>query len=69
MSTPDEEIIQRMSQRRLHPGSGRIYHLTFNPPKNEGVDDETGEPLVLRDDDKVRGVGTHVPALNYVFMF
>jgi hypothetical protein len=45
-----------MTQRRLHPGSGRVYHLTFSPPKVEGRDDETGEPLIIRDDDKVGGV-------------
>lgn len=47
----DEEIIKRMSGRRVHPDSGRTYHLVFNPPKVEGKDDETGEPLVQRDDD------------------
>lgn len=48
----DEEIIRRMSGRRVHPGSGRTYHLVFNPPAVEGKDDVTGEPLVQRDDDK-----------------
>lgn len=48
----DEEIIRRMSGRRVHPGSGRTYHVTFNPPKVEGRDDVTGEPLIQRDDDK-----------------
>ena len=48
----DTEIIKRMSGRRIHPGSGRSYHVTFNPPKVENTDDETGEPLVQRDDDK-----------------
>ena len=48
----DEEIVSRMSGRRVHPGSGRVYHVRFNPPKVEGVDDVTGEPLVQRDDDK-----------------
>ncbi|MDP2132129.1 MAG: adenylate kinase, partial [Sulfuritalea sp.] len=48
----DEEIIRRMSGRRVHPGSGRTYHLVFNPPKVEGKDDLTGEPLIQRDDDK-----------------
>jgi len=47
----DEEIVQRMSGRRAHLASGRTYHIVFNPPKNEGVDDVTGEPLVQRDDD------------------
>ncbi len=48
----DEEIIKRMGGRRVHPGSGRTYHIVFNPPKREGLDDATGEPLVQRDDDQ-----------------
>ncbi|MDX1472050.1 MAG: adenylate kinase [Flavobacteriaceae bacterium] len=48
----DEEIIKRMSGRRIHPASGRSYHVQFNPPKVENTDDVTGEPLVQRDDDK-----------------
>ena len=48
----DEEIIRRMSGRRVHPGSGRTYHVVFNPPKIEGKDDATGEALIQRDDDK-----------------
>ena len=47
----DEVIVDRMSGRRVHPGSGRNYHLVYQPPKNEGVDDITGEPLVQREDD------------------
>jgi adenylate kinase len=47
----DEEIVARLSGRRVHPGSGRVYHVLFNQPRNEGLDDETGEPLVQRDDD------------------
>ncbi len=47
----DEEIIERMSGRRVHPGSGRTYHIKFNPPKVAGKDDLTGEPLIQRDDD------------------
>ena len=47
----DEEIIKRMSGRRVHPGSGRTYHVVFNPPKTEGKDDVTGEELVQREDD------------------
>ena len=47
----DEAIIDRMSGRRVHPGSGRNYHLVYQPPKNEGVDDITGEPLIQREDD------------------
>jgi adenylate kinase len=52
IDVPDEEIITRMSGRRVHPASGRTYHVKFNPPKAEGKDDVTGEPLVQRDDDK-----------------
>lgn len=48
----DGEIIARMSGRRVHPGSGRTYHVKFNPPKVEGKDDVTGEALIQRDDDK-----------------
>lgn len=48
----ESEIISRMSGRRVHLPSGRSYHIVHNPPKNEGKDDETGEELVLRDDDK-----------------
>ncbi len=47
----DNEIIQRMSGRRVHPGSGRTYHITHNPPKKENIDDQTGEPLIQRPDD------------------
>jgi len=56
IEVPDEEIIVRMSGRRVHPGSGRTYHVKFNPPKVEGKDDVTGEPLIQRDDDKVETV-------------
>ena len=52
IDVPDEEIIRRMSGRRVHVASGRTYHVMFNPPKQEGVDDVTGEPLIQRDDDK-----------------
>jgi adenylate kinase len=48
----DDEIVKRIVGRRLHPASGRIYHVQFNPPKTEGVDDVTGESLIQRDDDK-----------------
>ena len=48
----DNEIIQRMSGRRWHPGSGRTYHVKFNPPMVDGKDDVTGEALIQRDDDK-----------------
>ena len=49
---PDSEIAKRMSGRRVHPVSGRSYHIEFNPPRVDGRDDVTGEPLVLRDDDR-----------------
>jgi adenylate kinase len=49
---PEENIIERMSGRRVHPASGRSYHIVFNPPKTPDTDDVTGEPLVQRDDDK-----------------
>ncbi len=52
LDVPDEAIIERMSGRRVHPASGRTYHVKFNPPKVEGKDDVTGEELVQRDDDK-----------------
>ncbi|GAB5414556.1 MAG: adenylate kinase [Congregibacter sp.] len=51
IAVDDEEIVSRLSGRRVHPGSGRVYHVNYNPPATEGVDDETGEPLVQRDDD------------------
>jgi adenylate kinase len=52
IAVDDEEIIKRMSGRRVHLDSGRTYHVVFNPPKQEGLDDATGEALIQRDDDK-----------------
>ena len=52
IAVPDEAIIERMSGRRVHPASGRTYHVKFNPPKVAGKDDATGETLIQRDDDK-----------------
>lgn len=52
ISVDDEEIVKRMAGRRVHPGSGRTYHVIYNPPKDEGKDDVTGEGLIQRDDDK-----------------
>ena len=52
LTLKDELIINRMSGRRVHQSSGRSYHLEFNPPEKDGVDDVTGEPLIQRDDDK-----------------
>lgn len=51
IAVEDEEIVQRIAGRRVHEGSGRVYHVVYNPPKVEGKDDETGEPLVQRKDD------------------
>jgi adenylate kinase len=52
IDVPDSDIIDRMSGRRVHVASGRTYHVRFNPPKAEGRDDVTGEPLIQRDDDR-----------------
>ena len=52
----DEEVVKRLSGRRLAPSTGRIYHIVSNPPKKEGFDDETGEPLIQRDDDKPEAI-------------
>ena len=51
LSVGDEVIVTRLSGRRVHPGSGRVYHLDYQPPKVEGLDDVTGESLIQRDDD------------------
>jgi adenylate kinase len=53
IDVPDEVVIERLSGRRVHPPSGRVYHVRFNPPSFEGVDDISGEPLVQRADDAV----------------
>ena len=53
IDVPDELIVERMSGRRVHPASGRTYHVVFSPPKVEGKDDVTGEDLIIRDDDRV----------------
>ncbi len=52
ISVPDDEIVKRLSGRRQHAGSGRVYHVDHNPPKTEGIDDITGEALIQREDDK-----------------
>ena len=52
ISVPDDEIVKRLSGRRQHPGSGRVYHIEHNPPKQDGIDDVTGEALIQREDDK-----------------
>jgi adenylate kinase len=52
IAVPDADIVERMSGRRVHVASGRTYHVRFNPPRQAGQDDQTGEPLVQREDDK-----------------
>ncbi|MBP5790375.1 MAG: adenylate kinase [Neisseriaceae bacterium] len=52
IDVPDENIVERMSGRRIHVASGRTYHVRYNPPKVEGIDDISGEPLIQREDDK-----------------
>ena len=52
IAVADEEIVARLSGRRVHPGSGRVYHVDHNPPKVAGKDDVTGDDLIQRDDDK-----------------
>ena len=69
----DEEVINRMMGRRMHPASGRTYHIIFNPPKVEGKDDETGEDLIQREDDREETVKERLkvyhdqtePLINY----
>lgn len=60
IDVPDSEILRRMSGRRVHPASGRTYHVEFNPPKVAGKDDVTGEPLVQRADDNEETVKTRI---------
>ena len=69
----DDEIVKRMSGRRMHPESGRVYHVKYNPPKNEGKDDITNEDLIIREDDKEETVRNRLqvyhkqtkPLINY----
>ncbi len=69
----DDEIVKRMSGRRMHPESGRVYHIKYNPPKNEGKDDITNEDLIIRQDDKEETVRNRLqvyhkqtkPLINY----
>ncbi len=60
ISVDDEEIVTRMSGRRVHEASGRVYHVVFNPPKQAGLDDETGDSLLQREDDKEETVRTRL---------
>ena len=73
LSVKDNIIIKRMTGRRLHPKSGRVYHVEYNPPKNSGIDDITNEKLIIRDDDKEETVRKRLqvyheqtkPIINY----
>ena len=60
----EEEILKRLSGRRMCPSTGRTYHILFNPPKVEGIDDETGEPLIQRDDDKPESIRHRLELYN-----
>jgi adenylate kinase len=64
IAVDDDEIIARLSGRRVHPGSGRIYHVQHNPPQREGLDDETGEELVQREDDSEDTVRKRLEVYN-----
>lgn len=61
---PDALLVERISGRRVHPGSGRSYHVKFNPPKVEGKDDITGEPLIQRKDDNEQALKTRLDAFH-----
>ena len=73
IDVPDNSIVNRMSGRRLHPASGRIYHIIYDPPKKDGYDDITGEELIIREDDKEQTVRKRLniyhdltsPLINY----
>lgn len=60
----DDEVVKRLSGRRVAPSSGRTYHIIFNPPVRDGVDDETGEKLMTRPDDEVEAVRNRLDVYN-----
>jgi len=64
IQVPTEDIVRRMSGRRVHPASGRVYHVEFNPPKEADKDDETGEALIQRDDDQENTVRERLDVYN-----
>lgn len=64
IDVPDDEIVKRLSGRRQHPASGRVYHIVYNPPKVEGKDDETGEDLVQRPDDQEETIRKRLSAYH-----
>lgn len=63
-NVPDHELVERISGRRVHPASGRSYHVKFNPPKVAGKDDVTGEPLIQRKDDNEATLGSRLQAFH-----
>jgi nucleoside-triphosphate--adenylate kinase len=66
LNVPNETIVERIADRYIHPASGRVYNLSYNPPKVPGKDDETGEDLVQRDDDKPETVRKRLEAYEEV---
>ena len=75
LDVPFEVILERLGglvnlsfiyglERRVHPASGRTYHLTYNPPQQDGIDDETGDPLIIRDDDKPESIKKRLDVYN-----
>lgn len=66
LDVPTETIVERIADRWIHPSSGRIYSYSYKPPKVEGLDDVTGEPLVQREDDKPASVRTRLAAYDEV---
>jgi adenylate kinase len=64
LDVSERDVMQRMSGRRVHPGSGRVYHVKFNPPRVPDTDDVTGEPLVLRSDDREDVIKVRIGAYN-----
>ncbi len=60
----DEELVTRITGRRVHPGSGRVYHVVYNPPREADKDDETGEPLIQREDDTEETVRERLAVYN-----
>jgi len=64
LAVPNEDIVKRISSRWTHPASGRVYAYDYNPPKKEGLDDDTGEPLIQRDDDKPEAVRARLKAYD-----
>lgn len=65
IDVPDDEIVKRLSGRRIHPGTGRVYHIEYNPPKIKGLDDKTHEALIQRDDDREETIRKRLQVYHY----